>query len=144
MLATFSDHARLGEHRLPHLQFALRRTIEQAGGVVRSQCGTYVWMARRIETPARSRRSSAVPDGSRCVSCAASRRFPDRGMCGRCEGSTSEPGSAAALRSGGWAALSAVVVPWSAGLTVQETISRLALNRRVAAVSLLGSTGAPE
>ena len=52
MLATFSDHARLGEHRARDLQLAVRRTIEQAGGVVRSQCGTYVWMARRLETPA--------------------------------------------------------------------------------------------
>jgi SAM-dependent methyltransferase len=51
MLATFSDHARLGEPRLRDLQFALRRAIEQAGGVVRSQCGTYLWMARRVEKP---------------------------------------------------------------------------------------------
>jgi hypothetical protein len=52
MLATFSDHARLGEPRLRDLQSALRRASEQAGGVVRSQCGTYVWMARRLEEPA--------------------------------------------------------------------------------------------
>jgi len=49
MLATFSDHARLAEHRLRDLQGALGRAIEQAGGVVRAQCGTYVWMARRLE-----------------------------------------------------------------------------------------------
>jgi SAM-dependent methyltransferase len=49
MLATFSDHARLGEGQLSELQQALRRAIDQAGGVVRSQCGTYVWMARRVE-----------------------------------------------------------------------------------------------
>jgi SAM-dependent methyltransferase len=47
MLATFSDHASLGEARLRTLQVALRRAIEQAGGVVRSECGTYVWTARR-------------------------------------------------------------------------------------------------
>ena len=52
MLATFSDHARLGEPRLRALQMALCGAIEQAGGVVRSQCGTYVWMARRLEKPA--------------------------------------------------------------------------------------------
>jgi SAM-dependent methyltransferase len=52
MLATFSDHAGLGERRLRDLQLALRRAIERAGGVVRSQCGTYVWMARRLEQPA--------------------------------------------------------------------------------------------
>ena len=46
MLATFSDHARLGESRLRDLQSALRQAIEQAGGVVRSECGTYVWKAR--------------------------------------------------------------------------------------------------
>jgi SAM-dependent methyltransferase len=49
MLATFSDHARLGETQLLDLQLALRRAIDQAGGVVRSQCGTYVWLARRLE-----------------------------------------------------------------------------------------------
>jgi hypothetical protein len=52
MLATFSDHARIAEHRLRDLQLALRRAIEQAAGVVRAQCGTYVWMARRLEKPA--------------------------------------------------------------------------------------------
>jgi SAM-dependent methyltransferase len=48
MLATFSDHAQLGDPRLRALQVALRGAIERAGGVVRSQCGTYVWMARRL------------------------------------------------------------------------------------------------
>jgi SAM-dependent methyltransferase len=49
MLATFSDHARLPGQRLPDLQLALRRVIAHAGGVVRAQCGTYAWMARRLE-----------------------------------------------------------------------------------------------
>jgi SAM-dependent methyltransferase len=49
MLGTFSDHARLGEPRLPDLQLALRKAIERAGGGVRSRCGTCVWMARRVE-----------------------------------------------------------------------------------------------
>lgn len=48
MLATFSDHARLGERRLLDLQTALRRAIERTGGVIQSQCGTYGWMAQRI------------------------------------------------------------------------------------------------
>ena len=52
MLATFSDHARLAEDRLRDLQLALRRAIEQAGGVVQAQCGTHVWMARRLEKSA--------------------------------------------------------------------------------------------
>ena len=52
MLATFSDHARLGQDRLLDLQLDLRTTIEQNGGVIQSQCGTYGWMARRIEPAA--------------------------------------------------------------------------------------------
>ena len=52
MLATFSDLARLAEDRLRGLQLALRRAIEQAGGVVQAQCGTHVWMARRLEKSA--------------------------------------------------------------------------------------------
>jgi SAM-dependent methyltransferase len=52
MLATFSDHARLGGSRLQDLQSALRKAIEEAGGVVRSHCGTYVWIARRRQTSA--------------------------------------------------------------------------------------------
>jgi SAM-dependent methyltransferase len=51
MLATFSDHRRLGRDRLTQLQDALRGTITTAGGVVRSMCGTYVWSARRTERP---------------------------------------------------------------------------------------------
>ncbi len=47
MLATFSDHQRLGLDRLTLLQHALRAAIIGAGGVVRSMCGTHVWSARR-------------------------------------------------------------------------------------------------
>ena len=47
LLATFSDHQRLGQDRLTRLQDALREAIMSAGGVVRSTCGTYVWSARR-------------------------------------------------------------------------------------------------
>ena len=50
MLATFSDHQRLGRDRLSHLQDALRSAIVNAGGVVQSTCGTYVWSARRTLT----------------------------------------------------------------------------------------------
>jgi SAM-dependent methyltransferase len=49
MLGTFSDHARLGHTRLTSLRQALRTAIEQRGGVVHSECGTYLWMARRVE-----------------------------------------------------------------------------------------------
>jgi SAM-dependent methyltransferase len=52
MLATFSDHVRLGEERLRDLQLAVRAAIDQSGGVVRSQCGTYSWSARRLATDA--------------------------------------------------------------------------------------------
>jgi hypothetical protein len=52
MLATFSDHARLEEPRLSALQRALRKAIDRAGGLVRSECGTYVWTARRAGKPA--------------------------------------------------------------------------------------------
>lgn len=48
MLGTLSDHAQLGESRLMDLQMALRQAILQAGGSVRSRCGTYAWMARRL------------------------------------------------------------------------------------------------
>jgi SAM-dependent methyltransferase len=61
MLATFSDHARLGDARLGDLQTALRRAIEQEGGVVRSQSGTYVWMARRLEKAAGQVRPFRAP-----------------------------------------------------------------------------------
>ncbi len=47
MLATFSDHQRLGRERLTDLQAAVRGAIRASGGVVRSACGTYVWSARR-------------------------------------------------------------------------------------------------
>lgn len=52
MLATFSDHAALGESRLKDLQSTLREAIRQSGGLVRSQCGTYLWKAQRAENPA--------------------------------------------------------------------------------------------
>jgi hypothetical protein len=48
MLATFSDHRRLGEARLQALQDALREAIDASGGTVRSLCGTYVWLSRRV------------------------------------------------------------------------------------------------
>jgi SAM-dependent methyltransferase len=49
MLATFSDHAGLGESRLGELQLGLREVIERAGGWVHSRCGTYLWTARRAD-----------------------------------------------------------------------------------------------
>jgi SAM-dependent methyltransferase len=52
MIATFSDHAALGESRLRDLQWALREAIQQSGGLVRSQCGTYLWKAQRSGNPA--------------------------------------------------------------------------------------------
>jgi SAM-dependent methyltransferase len=48
MLATFSDHRRLGRDRLHELQDPLREAISAAGGTVRSLCGTYVWLSRRV------------------------------------------------------------------------------------------------
>jgi SAM-dependent methyltransferase len=48
MLVTFSDHRRLGPARLRPLQDGLREVILGSGGVVRSHCGTYVWMSRRL------------------------------------------------------------------------------------------------
>jgi SAM-dependent methyltransferase len=47
MLATFSDHRRLGQDRLQELQAMLRGAINASGGTVRSVCGTYVWSSRR-------------------------------------------------------------------------------------------------
>jgi SAM-dependent methyltransferase len=47
MLATFSDHRRLGRDRLLELQETLREAIGASGGAVRSVCGTYVWLSRR-------------------------------------------------------------------------------------------------
>ena len=51
MLATFSDHRRLGQARLQELQDALRRAIDVSGGTVPSLCGTYVWLSRRVQDP---------------------------------------------------------------------------------------------
>ncbi len=51
MLVTFSDHQRLGPERLGELQAGLRAAIDDSGGVVRSMCGTYAWLARRTEDP---------------------------------------------------------------------------------------------
>jgi SAM-dependent methyltransferase len=48
MLATFSDHRRLGRDRLRDLQDRLRGVICASGGTVRSRCGTYVWLSRRL------------------------------------------------------------------------------------------------
>lgn len=48
MLGTFSDHQRLGEERLTALQQAVRRIIDQHGGVITAQGGTYVWSARKL------------------------------------------------------------------------------------------------
>jgi SAM-dependent methyltransferase len=48
MLATFSDHQRLGKDRLRELQDALRAAIDRSGGTVRSLCGTYIWSAHRF------------------------------------------------------------------------------------------------
>jgi SAM-dependent methyltransferase len=53
MLATFSDHAQLGDARLTLLRQTLHEAIEQSGGLVNSQCGTYVWTARRVEGSAK-------------------------------------------------------------------------------------------
>jgi hypothetical protein len=53
MLATFSDHAHLEDARLTLLGQTLHEAIEQSGGLVNSQCGTYVWTARRVEGPAK-------------------------------------------------------------------------------------------
>jgi SAM-dependent methyltransferase len=47
MLATLSDHRRLGRGRLTQLQAALRAAVVATGGSVDSMCGTYVWSARR-------------------------------------------------------------------------------------------------
>ena len=112
--ATFSDHARLGEHRLPHLQFALREDHRTGG-----RCRPEPVRNLRLDG-AETREARPVVGAHRqfrtdrgASTCAASRRFPDRGMCGRCEGSTSEPGSAAALRSGrGLVCCGCAVVRW--------------------------------
>jgi SAM-dependent methyltransferase len=48
MLATFSDHRRLGHERLRELQDTLRKSICASGGTVRSLCGTYLWLSQRV------------------------------------------------------------------------------------------------
>lgn len=48
MVATFSDHQRLGPVRLTTLQHALRRIIQQHGGTVEAECGTYLWSAHKV------------------------------------------------------------------------------------------------
>jgi SAM-dependent methyltransferase len=48
MLATFSDHRRLGQDRLGELQDRLREAVCASGGTVRSLCGTYVWSSQRV------------------------------------------------------------------------------------------------
>ncbi len=47
LVATFSDHQRLGQERLSTLQSALHATIEGFGSIVHAHCGTYVRLARR-------------------------------------------------------------------------------------------------
>ena len=47
MLATFSDHRRLGQDRLQELQNTLQEAINRSGGTVQSMCGTHVWWSRR-------------------------------------------------------------------------------------------------
>lgn len=49
LLGTLSDHTGLGHARLTSLQQAVRAAIEDSGGLVRSQCGTYSWLARKCE-----------------------------------------------------------------------------------------------
>jgi SAM-dependent methyltransferase len=48
MLGTFSDHQRLGPDRLSALQQALRHIIDEHGGLIAAQGGTYVWSARKL------------------------------------------------------------------------------------------------
>jgi hypothetical protein len=51
LLGTFSDHTALGPAHLRSLQQALRAVIADSGGFVRSQCGTYVCLARKRAKP---------------------------------------------------------------------------------------------
>ena len=51
LLGTFSDHIALGHARLTALQQAVRAVIADSGGFVRSQCGTYLWLACRGGKP---------------------------------------------------------------------------------------------
>jgi hypothetical protein len=48
MVATFSDHQRLGHERLTALQQALHQTIEEFGGIVEATCETYALFTRRV------------------------------------------------------------------------------------------------
>ena len=50
MLGTLSDHQRLGRERLTALQRAVRRIIDERGGLIAAQGGTYVWSARKLPT----------------------------------------------------------------------------------------------
>lgn len=47
LVATYSDHQRLGRERLASLQGALHETITRLGGTVRAHGGAYVRLARR-------------------------------------------------------------------------------------------------
>ncbi|GAA4573264.1 class I SAM-dependent methyltransferase [Planotetraspora kaengkrachanensis] len=51
LVATYSDHQRLGSERLAAVQRALREVIEDLGGVIRSHGETYVLFARRLPAP---------------------------------------------------------------------------------------------
>jgi len=48
MVATFSDHQRLGPLRLPGLLDSLRAAIDSLGGVIHAQAGTFSLLARRV------------------------------------------------------------------------------------------------
>ena len=50
MLGTLSDNQRLGRERLTALQHAVRRIIDERGGLIAAQGGTYVWSARKLPT----------------------------------------------------------------------------------------------
>jgi SAM-dependent methyltransferase len=47
LLATVSDHQRLGQPRLANLQQAICKTIDGLGGLVQATCGTRGWLACR-------------------------------------------------------------------------------------------------
>ena len=49
LVATFSDHQRLGPDRLAALQRALHAAIAERGGLVHARCGTYVLTAHRVD-----------------------------------------------------------------------------------------------
>ncbi len=48
MVATFSDHQRLGPSRLPGLLAELRAAIESLGGAIHAKSGTFVLLAARV------------------------------------------------------------------------------------------------